>query len=297
MRALKDALKRALPAPLLKLLMGVFFYVERLRHWALVLIQLRGADGRSTLRLWLSALASPVTAFGRFDRWENPQLLFDADLVAPGVGRFHCRARMDDLFHVLPSAQRAVYRTLSEHLRPGMTFIDAGANIGFFTVLGARLVGPQGRVIAIEMMPDTAAVLRSHIATNELANVEVVENALWEVSGQEIIAHTPRYHAGQASVVVEDFDGDAMIEHRVLTTTLDEVARDIATIDFMKIDLEGAEAPAFDGAKQMMARTSALVFESWPGDPKSAGAVARVEAAGFELKSLDGYNTLAVRPA
>lgn len=296
MRALKDRLKRSLPAPLLKLLMGVFFYVERLRHWGLVLIQLRGADPSSTLKLWLSALASPVTALGRFDRWENPKLLFDADVVAPGVGRFHCRARMDDLFHVLPSAQAAVHRMLKEHLRPGMTFIDAGANIGFFSVLGAKLVGPQGRVIAIEMMPDTAAILRKHLADNDLGYVQVVENALWNRIGDEIIAHTPRFHAGQASVVVDDFSGDAMIEHRVLTTTLDEVARDLPKIDFMKVDLEGAEATAFDGAGEMLKRTTALVFESWPGDPKSEASVERMRAAGFELQTLDGYNTLAFKP-
>lgn len=295
MRALKDWLKRGLPRPLLALVKGVFFYLERLRHWGLVLIELRGADATSTSRLWLSALASPVTAFGKFDRWENPRLLFDVTVRAPGIGLFHCRPAMDDLFHVLPSAQAGVYNALKQHLRPGMTFVDAGANIGFFTVLGAGLVGPQGRVLAVEMMPDTAAVLRRHIADNGLTNVEVVEKALSDRSGQEVIAHTPRFHAGQASIVVEAFDGDDTIEIRVMTSTLDEVSADLPNIDFMKVDLEGAETPAFDGAKGMLARTRALVFESRPGDPKGAEAMARIEAAGFTLKSLDGYNILATR--
>lgn len=295
MRALKDWLKRGLPKPLLALARGVFFYAERLRHWGLVLIELRGVDGRSTLRLWLSALASPATAFGKFDRWENPRLLFDVTVRAPGIGLFHCRPAMDDLFHVLPSAQAGVYNALKQHLRPGMTFVDAGANIGFFTVLGATLVGPGGKVLAVEMMPDTAGVLRRHIADNGLTNVEVIEKALSDRSGQEVIAHTPRFHAGQASIVVEAFDGDETIEIRVMTSTLDEVTKDLPRIDFMKVDLEGAEAPAFDGARGMLARTKALVFESRPGDPKGAEAMSRIEAAGFVLKSLDGYNILATR--
>lgn len=295
MRALKDRLKRGLPRPLLRLAMGLFYYAERIRHWAMVLAELRGADGRSAARLWLSALASPVTAFGKFDRWENPRLLADVSVRAPGIGLFHCRAHMDDLFHVLPSAQAGVYRTLAAHLRPGMVFVDAGANIGFFTVFGAGLVGPQGRVLAVEMMPDTAAVLRRHIADNGLTNVEVVEKALSDRAGQEVVAHTPRYHAGQASIVVDEFGGDETIEIRVMTSTLDEVTRDLPQIDFMKVDLEGAETAAFDGARGMLARTRALVFESRPGDPKGAEAQARIEAAGFLLKPLDGYNILAVK--
>lgn len=295
MRALKTWLKRGLPKPLFGVVRGVFFYVERLRHWGLVLIQLRGADARSTLRLWLSALAGPVTAFGKFDRWENPRLLFDVTVRAPGIGLFHCRPDMDDLFHVLPAAQAGVYGALKRHLGPGMTFVDAGANIGFFTVLGAGLVGPQGRVLAVEMMPDTAAVLRRHIADNHITNVEVVEKALSDRSGQEVIAHTPRLHAGQASIVVEDFEGDDTIEVRVMTSTLDEATAHLPRIDFMKVDLEGAETPAFDGAKAMLARTTALVFESRPGDPRGAEAMARIAAAGFVLTSLDGYNVLATR--
>ncbi len=295
MRALKTWLKRGLPGPLLALAKGMFFYVERLRHWGLVLIELRGADATSTRRLWLSALASPVTAFGKFDRWENPRLLFPVTVRAPGIGLFHCRPVMDDLFHVLPSAQGGVYGALKQHLKPGMTFVDAGANIGFFTVLGAGLVGPAGRVLAVEMMPDTAAILRRHITENGMTNVAVVEKALSDRSGQEVVAHAPRFHAGQASIVVEDFDGDDTIEIRVMTVTLDEVAADLPVIDFMKVDLEGAEAPAFDGAKGMLSRTRALVFESRPGDPKGAEVMARIEAAGFALTSLDGYNILATR--
>ena len=43
------------------------------------------------------------------------------------------------------------------HLKPGMTFIDVGANIGYFTVLASRLVGPEGRVIGFEPNSETAA--------------------------------------------------------------------------------------------------------------------------------------------
>jgi len=49
---------------------------------------------------------------------------------------------------------------LQETLRPGQMFVDVGANVGYFTLLGAKLVGPQGRVVAVEAHPGLAELLR-----------------------------------------------------------------------------------------------------------------------------------------
>lgn len=291
----KRKLKDKLPPPLRALAMAGFHYAQRLRFWRMVMKHVRPADAESRKVLRRSLRRAPFTAFGRFDRWENPQLLGAATLDVIGYGRFTCRPRMDDLFHVLPQAQPGVRKAIEDHLKPGMTFIDAGANIGFFTILGARLVGPEGRVIAVEMMPDTAAILRHHIALNGLTNVTVVEQALSARAGEEVLAHVPRDHAGQASIVAESFRDYAVDEVRVLTTTLDAITQGIERIDFMKVDLEGAEALAFDGARAMLARTDAVIFESRPDDPASVGATDRIRAAGFTPQLLDGYNTLAKR--
>src|SRR5260370_37638450 len=53
-----------------------------------------------------------------------------------------------------------VQKALMDHLRPGMTFYDVGANIGVFSLMAARLVGPEGRVISFEADPEIAARLR-----------------------------------------------------------------------------------------------------------------------------------------
>src|SRR5882672_828132 len=69
--------------------------------------------------------------------------------------------------------------TMIRALRPGDTAIDVGANVGFFTVLMAKLVGPTGKVYAYEPGQDTLVGLRANIAANNLENVEVIEQPVW----------------------------------------------------------------------------------------------------------------------
>ena len=72
-----------------------------------------------------------------------------------------------------------VQETLQQHLRAGMIFYDVGANIGFFSLLAARLVGKEGRVVAFEADPEIAARLREHVARNEFGWITVEEKAVW----------------------------------------------------------------------------------------------------------------------
>jgi hypothetical protein len=72
-----------------------------------------------------------------------------------------------------------VQSALQQHLRPGMIFYDIGANIGFFSLLAARLVGKEGRVVAFEADPEIAGRLREHVARNEFGSITVEEKAVW----------------------------------------------------------------------------------------------------------------------
>src|SRR6478609_5210120 len=64
-------------------------------------------------------------------------------------------------------------------LRPGMTFVDAGANIGWFSVLGSRLVGRQGRVFAVEPDQLNLQILRANLERHDCSNVTVLPIAAW----------------------------------------------------------------------------------------------------------------------
>ncbi len=294
MTSVRHGARALLPRPLWVLLRRVWSYARRLGHWGLIMIQLRGDSVSDTAKLWLSAIAAPLTALPDLDRWRNPQLLFDARIRVAGSGRFLCRRGTDDLWHVLPAAQRALHRALAEVLAPGGVFVDAGANIGAFTLPAARLVGPEGRVVAIEMMPETVLRLRDHARDNGLTNIRVVDAALADAGGHEVIARVPARRAGQASIVRQDFGPGALSEQRVRTVTLDEVTAGLERIDLMKVDLEGAEALAFAGGRDALARTRCLIFEQWPGQADTRSAdIAR--AAGFSLSWLDGSNVIGRR--
>ncbi|MEE8453782.1 MAG: FkbM family methyltransferase [Limibaculum sp.] len=295
MTTLRGWLKSWLPRPVWVLLRRTWNYARRLGYWALVLIEVRGDGAREALKLYLSALAAPVTALRELDEWGNPALLFDTWVRVDGSYRFHCRRASDDLWVVVPSGQGAVRKALVKRLKPGGVFVDAGAHIGAITVLGARLVGSHGRVVAIEMVPDTARRLRDHLELNGLGWVSVVEGALSDIGGQDIVAKMPPGLAGQASIVRTAFAKDEFIEVHVKTTTLDHVVEDLPRLDVLKVDLEGAEALAFDGGRETLSRTRCVIFEDWVGRGHGREAAERVAGAGFELRRLDGINMIGVR--
>ena len=77
----------------------------------------------------------------------------------------HLNPRTGSLYFA-GGCEPAVQEALAEHLRPGMVVADVGANIGFFALLAARLVGSTGRVFAFEADPEVATRFREHIVRN-----------------------------------------------------------------------------------------------------------------------------------
>ena len=78
-------------------------------------------------------------------------------------------------------------------------------------------------------------------------------------------------------------------------STLDQVVEGVKEIALLKIDVEGHEAAAFTGGRNTLARTKAVVFERWAGDPRSDSAIRQIEEAGFTTTTIDERNMLAVR--
>lgn len=282
----------ALPAPARQGVRGAASYARRVALWRRILVEVRGAGRRDRIALLTSAFASLVTASRDLSRWQDPTLRRDASVRVPSVGSFELRARTDDLWHVLPHRERPVMAEIQRLLRPGDTFVDAGANIGFFTVMASRLVGDSGRVIAVEMMPDTASRLRHHVARNGAANVEIVEVALADRSGGSVTARVQVGKFGQASIARLHDEGAAR-ELQVPTATLDDVVGDTGPIRLMKMDLEGAEERAVVGAVNALDRTHALIYEERSDAPDAVAA--RLRDLGFALRQLDGGNWLAYR--
>jgi predicted O-methyltransferase YrrM len=116
--------------------------------------------------LWRSLAKAPFEMLGDLDRWREPTLDSDAEVIAKGLGLFYIRRRSDDLAQVVPSNNAELFSVIQREVRAGDTVIDAGANIGAVTVYLASRVGPTGNVLAIEMIPKTATCLRTNVELN-----------------------------------------------------------------------------------------------------------------------------------
>jgi FkbM family methyltransferase len=285
-------LRRHAPLGLRQALRGVLNYADRLIVWSAIVRDIRGVSQRDRRRLLLSALASPVTAWGDFIAWRNPVLLHDVDVEVPALGRFRAHARTDELYLLLPRRETAVYAAARALLRPGDTVVDAGANIGAFSVPAGRLIGSTGRLIAIEMMPQTARRLDENLARNGIS-AKIVQTALASTSGLTLDATLDPSRGGQATLVL-GHTLDKAQRVRVTTRTLDEVLADVGEIALIKIDVEGAELDAFAGGVATLARTRAIIFEQLDGSTELATALGE---AGFTISRLDHANYLAQRSA
>jgi FkbM family methyltransferase len=259
-------------------------YVGRLRTWTQVLSHVTGEGPADRAALRRGFARAFVDAARELDQWRDPQVERDCSVVT-SLGRFRVRARSDDLYIALPTREAAIVRVMQRRLAPGDCFVDAGANIGVYTVLGSRLVGASGRVIAIEMMSDTATILRSHLELNNCRNVEVVEAALSDQSGRTVKASVEPGKFGSASIVLDR----GAAGRKVTTTTLNQVLGAVSNIKLLKMDLEGAERQAVRAMP--VDRIEAVIFEDRAGGELREWFASK----GFSIERLDGANSLAVR--
>jgi FkbM family methyltransferase len=149
--------------------------------------------------------------------------------------------------------ERAVQDVLTDNLRRGDGFLDVGANIGFFTLLAARLVGTRGSIHAFEPIPANADLMRRNLRINGFRNVTVVQKAVTDAVGLASIWLTD--HPGGATLTsVGTVPNDAVTQAQVQTTSLDKwLPESRATgIRLIKIDVEGAELAALHGMRNLV---------------------------------------------
>jgi FkbM family methyltransferase len=147
---------------------------------------------------------------------------------------------------------------LESVLRPGMTFVDIGANLGMFTLLAAACVGPGGRVIALEPSKRERERLEANVKLNGFANVRVIAAATSDVPGNARLHVAREPNSGHNTLGAFIYDVREELAEEVELIRLDDAGID--HVDVMKLDVEGAEVKALRGAARLIDRCRPTVL-------------------------------------
>ena len=141
-----------------------------------------------------------------------------------------------------------------DNLREGQTALDLGANIGYFTVLFSRQVGPPGHVLAFEPGPLSFALLQTNIRINGLTQAQAFNTAVGDRSGtiDLFICRTGESDNRVEGMVTDPQDRDR-IEVPLISVDDFLAARPAQRIDYVKIDIQGAEWDALKGMRRTIA--------------------------------------------
>jgi FkbM family methyltransferase len=186
---------------------------------------------------------------------------------------------------------------MHDFLQPGAVMVDVGANIGYFTLLAARRVGPTGRVVSIEAHPRLVEILRRNVALNgHLGTTTVHHMAAW--SGPETVRiHMRKHFAANSSIgsigdITHLADTEEVVD--VEAKDLDSELGDLERIDLMKIDIEGSEVQALRGLAKTLDRNPevTIMFEWSPAQIDMVGddpaeLLKLLEERGFTFRSME----------
>lgn len=176
-------------------------------------------------------------------------------------------------------------------LQPGMRVVDIGANIGYFSMLAARLVGPAGTVVAFEPNPDNARMLEFSRRQNRFEHVTLYQTAASDSDGILLLNST--YSNGTTSRLSDDLE--ALLRARTVPCLeLDNVLLAGPRVDFIKIDIEGAEYRALKGCAGVLRRDSPVIVSEF--SPAAMPGISGVEGREYLRLLIDlGYSFRVLR--
>jgi len=175
---------------------------------------------------------------------------------------------------------------IRDFLKPGMVFVDVGANVGFFTLAAASIVGPTGRVIAYEPTPTVGKRLEENVKLNRFANVTIRPVAVADKPGS---LHF--YESADDPEANSVFGSGAHSE--VPAVSLD--SEQLGKVDLLKIDAEGAEPLVLSGAKKLLAARPTLIIEVNPIALRQAGSsaedlMAQISSCGYQVRTIEEFS-------
>jgi FkbM family methyltransferase len=185
-------------------------------------------------------------------------------------------------------------RVFRQHVAFGMTVVDVGAHVGYYTLQGARLVGKTGRVYAFEPDPYNFALLTRNVEINDYRNVVCVRQAVSNRSGagELFLSRYSVSHSMCSGVAKSDQ------KTSIMTTSLDDYFREAGwpPIDFIKMNIEGWEYFALKGMERLagLSRHLNMMLEYHPEQLQESGVTAplfftQLSSMGFKVYLIDEH--------
>lgn len=227
-------------------------------------------------------------------------------VLAPGpvlvdLGDFRMYVRLDDWLigariWLRRSYEKYVADVMRPLLKPGDVMLDLGANVGYFTLLGASRVGDRGHVLAFEPSAGNCALIEASARENGFKNIVLYQKAVGE-------------RAGTVGFEPEDSNGKILRgarndKTRVEMVALDECLSAQARVDLVKMDIEGAEALALAGMTRLLTRFHPVLFSEF--HPAALAETSQIQpeaylgalrALGYQLFVIDRERGLRAQPS
>jgi FkbM family methyltransferase len=181
--------------------------------------------------------------------------------------------------------------------QPDMTFLDIGANVGYYTALAISRIGEHGRIIALEPDRESFEYLKRTVAANRSANVTCIQKAAGNLTG-ELKLYVSSDNRGDNRLYANDLSDRS---YNVAVSTVDSMLEEcgVLGVDLVKIDVQGFEGQVLHGMRETIRRSENIVImtEFWPFGLRSAGTppeqfLLALKDAGLRLYELTNKGTL-----
>jgi len=215
-------------------------------------------------------------------------------IIKNADGTFYCRKMKDDAT-MASEAYELPLQSYFDSFKEGV-FVDIGANIGKYTIKIGRRSGTKGKVVSIEPEPGSFAILTKNIELNELKNVVPINVACWNEEGElDLSLASPFFHiSGGHSVKKKVSSRFVKVKAQKLDFILNNLG--IEEVNFIKVDVEGAEVEVLEGAQQIISKSPSLkiLFEAF-GEENQKRCFEMATKLGLHIRQIQRGCFLAIK--
>jgi len=175
---------------------------------------------------------------------------------------------------------------VKRELKEGMICFDIGANIGYSTILEAKIVGEKGQVLAFEPSPINFYYLRKNVVMNNLRNVQLYSFALSDVETPKRFLVDER---SNLSRIIDVEENDPRLSKSIIDVpakTLDSFCEEhhVENLDFLRIDAEGHEVPIIKGGRKTIRRNMPMILMELDFSIESRRILGELREIGYRIR-------------